>query len=105
MGRVEPADVKKVVTTLKRAVKVVGTPAYHEMVKNCMIQDLSWKGLPRTGRTCFWNWGWRGASPASSARRSRRSPWRTSPLPEERKKRSFWCMEHPSNLQGSRMGR
>lgn len=40
---VEPADVKKVATTLKRAIKVVGTPAYHEMVKNCMIQDLSWK--------------------------------------------------------------
>ncbi|XP_066311742.1 granule-bound starch synthase 1, chloroplastic/amyloplastic-like [Miscanthus floridulus] len=41
---VEPADVKKVATTLKRAIKVVGTPAYEEMVKNCMIQDLSWKG-------------------------------------------------------------
>lgn len=40
---VEPADVKKVATTLKRAIKVVGTPAYEEMVKNCMIQDLSWK--------------------------------------------------------------
>ena len=39
----EPADVKKVATTLKRAIKVVGTPAYEEMVKNCMIQDLSWK--------------------------------------------------------------
>lgn len=39
----EPADVKKVATTLKRAVKVVGTPAYKEMVRNCMAQDLSWK--------------------------------------------------------------
>ena len=41
----EPADVKKVATTLKRAIKVVGTPAYEEMVKNCMVQDLSWKVL------------------------------------------------------------
>lgn len=40
---VEPADVKKVATTLQRAIKVVGTPAYEEMVRNCMIQDLSWK--------------------------------------------------------------
>lgn len=39
----EPADVKKVATTLKRAIKVVGTPAYNEMVRNCMAQDLSWK--------------------------------------------------------------
>ena len=39
----EPSDVKKAATTLKRAIKVVGTPAYAEMVKNCMAQDLSWK--------------------------------------------------------------
>lgn len=40
---VEPSDVKKVAATLKRAIKVVGTPAYEEMVRNCMNQDLSWK--------------------------------------------------------------
>jgi granule-bound starch synthase len=40
---VEPADVQKVATTLKRAIRVVGTPVYEEMVRNCMIQDLSWK--------------------------------------------------------------
>lgn len=40
---VKPADVKKVATTLKRAIKVVGTPAYEEMVRNCMALDLSWK--------------------------------------------------------------
>jgi granule-bound starch synthase len=40
---VEPADVHKVATTLKRAIKAVGTPAYNEMVRNCMTQDLSWK--------------------------------------------------------------
>lgn len=39
----EPADVQKVASTLKRAIRVVGTPAYEEMVRNCMIQDLSWK--------------------------------------------------------------
>jgi granule-bound starch synthase len=36
---VEPADVHKVATTLKRAIKAVG----NEMVRNCMTQDLSWK--------------------------------------------------------------
>ncbi|OAY68341.1 Granule-bound starch synthase 1, chloroplastic/amyloplastic [Ananas comosus] len=41
---VDPADVKKVVGTVKRAVKVVGTGAFKEMIHNCMAQDLSWKG-------------------------------------------------------------
>jgi granule-bound starch synthase len=40
---VEPADVQKVATTLKRAIEVVGTPAHNEMIRNCMTQDLSWK--------------------------------------------------------------
>lgn len=120
---VEPADVKKVATTLQRAIKVVGTPVYEEMVRNCMIQDLSWKvrtpappeqsakpprlidrpttrtrlapvadrglicemrrALPRTGRTCCSASGSPAASQGSKARRSRRSPRRTWPRPEE----------------------
>jgi granule-bound starch synthase len=48
---VEPSDVKKVATTLKRAVKVIGTPTYQEMVKNCMSQDLSWKVLYKPNNT------------------------------------------------------
>nr|AGG08862.1 waxy protein [Aegilops umbellulata]AGG08863.1 waxy protein [Aegilops umbellulata] len=60
---VEPADVKKVVTTLKRAVKVVGTPAYHEMVKNCMIQDLSWKVPAKNWEDVLLELGVEGSEP------------------------------------------
>eukprot|EP01018_Ginkgo_biloba_P024584 Gb_26227 [translate_table: standard] len=41
---VDPADVKSIATTVKRALKVYDTPAFGNMVKNCMAQDLSWKG-------------------------------------------------------------
>ncbi|XP_031496069.1 granule-bound starch synthase 1, chloroplastic/amyloplastic-like [Nymphaea colorata] len=41
---VDPADVKAVVATVKRALAVYGTPAHKEMIKNCMAQDFSWKG-------------------------------------------------------------
>ncbi|KAG1359149.1 Granule-bound starch synthase 1, chloroplastic/amyloplastic [Cocos nucifera] len=41
---VDPADVKKVVTTVKRACASYGTPAFAKMIQNCMAQDLSWKG-------------------------------------------------------------
>ncbi|RZR74677.1 hypothetical protein BHM03_00041231 [Ensete ventricosum] len=40
---VDKADVKKLVKTVKRALKVYGTPAFAEMIQNCMAQDLSWK--------------------------------------------------------------
>ncbi|XP_010940833.1 granule-bound starch synthase 1, chloroplastic/amyloplastic [Elaeis guineensis] len=40
---VDPADVKKVVTTVKRARASYGTPAFAKMIQNCMAQDLSWK--------------------------------------------------------------
>ncbi|CAL9052179.1 unnamed protein product [Musa banksii] len=40
----DKADVQKVVKTVKRALKVYGTPAFAEMIQNCMAQDLSWKG-------------------------------------------------------------
>lgn len=40
---VSPADVKKVVTTMKRALAMYGTPAFTEMIQNCMAQDFSWK--------------------------------------------------------------
>lgn len=29
--------------TVKRALAVYGTPAFTEIIKNCMAQDLSWK--------------------------------------------------------------
>ncbi|XP_072986292.1 granule-bound starch synthase 1b, chloroplastic/amyloplastic-like [Typha latifolia] len=41
---VDPADVAAIVATVGRALKVYGTPTFHEMVQNCMAQDLSWKG-------------------------------------------------------------
>jgi granule-bound starch synthase len=43
--------VKKAATTLKRAIKVVGTPTYEKMVKNCMTQDLSWKVRDQASNT------------------------------------------------------
>lgn len=36
-------DVQKIVNTVKRALKVYGTPAFEEIIQNCMAQDLSWK--------------------------------------------------------------
>lgn len=41
---VDPADVMKIVTGVARALAVYGTLAFAEMLKNCMSQDLSWKG-------------------------------------------------------------
>jgi granule-bound starch synthase len=41
---VDPADVAKIATTVKRAIAAYGTPALKEMIQNGMAQDLSWKG-------------------------------------------------------------
>lgn len=41
---VDPADVTAVASAVTRALKQYDTPAFHEMVQNCMAQDLSWKG-------------------------------------------------------------
>nr|AFI42550.1 granule-bound starch synthase I [Zea mays subsp. mays] len=60
---VEPADVKKVATTLQRAIKVVGTPAYEEMVRNCMVQDLSWKGPAKNWENVLLSLGVAGGEP------------------------------------------
>ncbi|CAN6215263.1 unnamed protein product [Urochloa humidicola] len=60
---VEPADVQKVASTLKRALKVVGTPAYEEMVRNCMIQDLSWKGPAKVWENELLSLGVAGSEP------------------------------------------
>ncbi|KAM0072179.1 putative NDP-glucose--starch glucosyltransferase [Helianthus debilis subsp. tardiflorus] len=40
---VDPADVTAIATTVKRALAVYGTPAFSEMIQNCMGQELSWK--------------------------------------------------------------
>ncbi|KAL2325260.1 hypothetical protein Fmac_024318 [Flemingia macrophylla] len=41
---VDPADVKKLTTTIKRAIAAYGTPEMEKMIQNCMAQDFSWKG-------------------------------------------------------------
>ncbi|KAJ1404012.1 Starch synthase, catalytic domain [Sesbania bispinosa] len=41
---VDPADVEKLATTIKRALLTYGTQALKEMIQNCMAQDFSWKG-------------------------------------------------------------
>uniref|UniRef100_A0A2N9I3P6 Starch synthase catalytic domain-containing protein n=1 Tax=Fagus sylvatica TaxID=28930 RepID=A0A2N9I3P6_FAGSY len=40
---VDPADVTAVATSVKRALTTYGTPAFTEIIKNGMAQDLSWK--------------------------------------------------------------
>lgn len=44
---VDPRDVTALATTVKRALKVYGTPTFATMVHNCMDQDFSWKGPAR----------------------------------------------------------
>lgn len=41
---VDPADVEKLATTVKRALETYGTPTMTKMIQNCMAQDFSWKG-------------------------------------------------------------
>ncbi|XP_015948071.1 granule-bound starch synthase 1, chloroplastic/amyloplastic [Arachis duranensis] len=41
---VDPSDVDAIAKTVKRALAVYGTGAFTEIIKNCMAQDLSWKG-------------------------------------------------------------
>ncbi|KAF7828088.1 granule-bound starch synthase 1, chloroplastic/amyloplastic-like [Senna tora] len=41
---VDPDDVIKLATTVKRALQTYSTPVMKEMIKNCMAQDFSWKG-------------------------------------------------------------
>ncbi|KAL9272568.1 Granule-bound starch synthase 1, chloroplastic/amyloplastic-like protein [Drosera capensis] len=41
---VDPADVAAVATGVTRALETFGTPVCEGMIRNCMDQDLSWKG-------------------------------------------------------------
>ncbi|KAJ0968635.1 hypothetical protein J5N97_025552 [Dioscorea zingiberensis] len=40
---VDQKDVTAIVSTVKRALKDYGTPAFAKMIQNCMAQDFSWK--------------------------------------------------------------
>ncbi|XP_020226854.1 granule-bound starch synthase 1, chloroplastic/amyloplastic [Cajanus cajan] len=60
---VDPLDVDAIAKTVKRALAVYGTPAFTEMIKNCMAQDLSWKGPAKKWEEVLLNLGVPGSQP------------------------------------------
>ncbi|KAJ1408359.1 Starch synthase, catalytic domain [Sesbania bispinosa] len=60
---VDPADVDAVAKTVKRALAVYGTQAFTEMIKNCMAQDLSWKGPAKKWEEILLSLGVPGSEP------------------------------------------
>ncbi|XP_078162203.1 granule-bound starch synthase 1b, chloroplastic/amyloplastic-like [Carex rostrata] len=58
---IDPSDVLRVVTTLKRVIKVVGTALHKEMIWNCMSQDLSWKGPAKEWERALLSLGVKGS--------------------------------------------
>ncbi|KAK9145817.1 hypothetical protein Sjap_005720 [Stephania japonica] len=60
---VDPADVEAVAKTVKRAIKVDGTPAIKEMIQNCMSQDLSWKKPAKEWEKVLLSLGVEGSAP------------------------------------------
>lgn len=62
---VDTADVQKVVSTLKRAIKIVGSTLHEEMIQNCMAQDLSWKGPAKEWENVLLSLGVEGSKPGT----------------------------------------
>ncbi|KAG4379623.1 hypothetical protein GLYMA_16G018500v4 [Glycine max] len=62
---VDPADVDAIAKTVKRALAVYGTPAFTEIIKNCMAQDLSWKGPAKKWEEVLLSLGVPGSEPGS----------------------------------------
>ncbi|CAL0315425.1 unnamed protein product [Lupinus luteus] len=60
---VDPADVDALAKTVKRALAVHGTPAFREIIKNCMAQDLSWKGPAKKWEEVLLSLGVPGSEP------------------------------------------
>uniref|UniRef100_A0A0A9EEB7 GBSSIIa n=1 Tax=Arundo donax TaxID=35708 RepID=A0A0A9EEB7_ARUDO len=60
---VDPADVTAVASNVKRALKQYNTPAFSEMVQNCMAQDLSWKGPAKKWEEVLLGLGVEGSQP------------------------------------------
>nr|AJG44453.1 granule-bound starch synthase [Lilium davidii var. unicolor] len=60
---IDPVDVVATVKTVKKALKVYGTPAFSEMVQNCMAQDLSWKGPAKKWEELLLGLGVHGSEP------------------------------------------
>ncbi|CAL9007577.1 unnamed protein product [Prunus brigantina] len=54
---VDPADVQAIATTVTRALGTYGTPAFTEIIGNCMAQDLSWKGPAKKWEQVLLNLG------------------------------------------------
>ncbi|CAL9012967.1 unnamed protein product [Prunus brigantina] len=53
----DPADVQAIATTVTRALGTHGTPAFTEIIGNCMAQDLSWKGPAKKWEEVLLNLG------------------------------------------------
>ncbi|KAL0002402.1 hypothetical protein SO802_016183 [Lithocarpus litseifolius] len=64
---VDPADVTAVATNVKRALTTYGTPAFTEIIQNCMAQDLSWKGPAKKWEEVLLNLGVAGSEPGIEA--------------------------------------
>ncbi|KAL6004133.1 hypothetical protein ACLOJK_004680 [Asimina triloba] len=60
---VDPADTAAIASTVRRALSVYGTGAHREMVKNCMAQDLSWKGPAKKWEEVLLGLGVEGGEP------------------------------------------
>ncbi|CAJ1950543.1 unnamed protein product [Sphenostylis stenocarpa] len=60
---VDAADVNAIAKTVKRALTMYGTPAFTEMIKNCMAQDLSWKGPAKKWEEVLLSLGVPGSEP------------------------------------------
>ncbi|RWW41248.1 hypothetical protein BHE74_00053279, partial [Ensete ventricosum] len=60
---VDKDDIEKVVKTVKRAIKVYGTPAFARMIQNGMKQDLSWKGPAKKWEQFLMSLGATGSEP------------------------------------------
>ncbi|KAL6290582.1 hypothetical protein ACE6H2_008092 [Prunus campanulata] len=54
---VDPADVQAIATTVTRALGTYGTPAFTEIIGNCMAQDFSWKGPAKKWEEVLLNLG------------------------------------------------
>ncbi|MED6196099.1 hypothetical protein PIB30_044082 [Stylosanthes scabra] len=60
---VDPSDVDAIAKTVKEALAVYGTTAFTEMIKNCMAQDLSWKGPAKKWEEVLLSLGVPGSEP------------------------------------------
>ncbi|WOL13062.1 granule-bound starch synthase 1, chloroplastic/amyloplastic [Canna indica] len=60
---VDEDNVQTVIKTVKRVLKLHGTPAFTEMIQNCMVQDLSWKGPAKKWEQLLLSLGAAGGEP------------------------------------------